>query len=100
MSGFVSVGSTHQTTDILFCRRHVENVVPTRRRHSLMSANFSSVRVVLVRPVANTHSCVNVGISINEVVTYEEKKKLFVVLSDLVIHSKISQQTRHVLTIS
>ena len=76
MSGFVSVGSTPQTTAIFVCHPHVKNVVLTRRRHSLMSANFSSVGVVSVRPVADTHSCMNVGISINEVVTYEDKKKL------------------------
>jgi len=78
MSGFVSVGSTPQTTDNFVCRRHVENVVPTRRQHSLMSANFLSVSIMAVRPVANTHSCMKVGISFNEVVTYEykDKKKL------------------------
>ncbi len=76
MSGFVSVGSTPQTTDIFVCRQHVRNVISPRRRHSLMSANVSSAGVVPVRPVADTHSCMNVGISINEVVTYEVKKKL------------------------
>ena len=40
MSANVSVGYTPQTTDIFVCRRHVGNVVPTRRRHSVMSANF------------------------------------------------------------
>jgi hypothetical protein len=69
MSGFVSVGSTPQTTDICVCRRHVENVVPTRRRHFLVSANFSGVGVVSVRPVTDTHSCIGIGISTNEVVT-------------------------------
>jgi hypothetical protein len=40
MSGFVSVGSTPQTTDIFACCRHVGNVGPTRWQHSVMSANF------------------------------------------------------------
>jgi hypothetical protein len=40
MSGFVSVSSTPQTTDIFVCRRHVDNVGPTRWQHSVMSANF------------------------------------------------------------
>jgi hypothetical protein len=31
MSGFVSVGYTPKTTDICVCRRHVNNVGPTRR---------------------------------------------------------------------
>ena len=35
MSGFVPVGYTPQTTDICVCSRHVANVGPTRRRHSL-----------------------------------------------------------------
>jgi hypothetical protein len=30
MLGFVSVGSTTQTTDIFVCRQHVVNVGPTR----------------------------------------------------------------------
>ena len=58
------------------CRRHVKNVIPTRRRHSLMSANFLSVGVVSLRPVADIHSYMNVGFSINEVVTNEDKKKM------------------------
>ena len=83
----VSVSYTTQTTDIFLCCRHVRNAVPTRWRHSDMSANFSAVRVVSVRPVADTHSYMYVGISTDEVVTtYEDKKKL-VILSDLVIHS-------------
>jgi hypothetical protein len=77
MSANVSVGYTPQTTDICICRRHVGNVVPTRRRHSVMSANFSAVSVMSVRPIANTHSYMYVGISIDEAVTtYEDKKKL------------------------
>ena len=56
MSANVSVGYTPQTTDIFVCRRHVGNVVPTRRRHSVMSANFLAVGVVSVRPVADTQS--------------------------------------------
>ena len=75
MSANVSVGYTPQTTDIFVCRRHVGNVVPTRRRHSVMSANFLAVGVVSVRPIADTHSYMYVGISIDEVVTtYEDKK--------------------------
>jgi hypothetical protein len=75
MSGFVSVGYTPQMTDIFDCRRHVGNVGPTRRRHSVMSANFLAVGVVPVRPVADTHSHMYVGISTDEVVTtYEDKK--------------------------
>ena len=75
MSANVSVGYTPQTTDIFVCRRHVGNVVPTRRQHSVMSANFSAVGVMLVRPVADTHSYMYVGISTDEVdTTYEDKK--------------------------
>ena len=40
MSGFVSVSDTSQRTDICVCRRHVNNVGPTLRRHSLKSAFF------------------------------------------------------------
>ena len=76
MSANVSVDYTPQTTDIFVCRRNVENVVPKRRRHSVMSANFSAVSVVSVRPVADTHSYMYVGISIDEALTtYEDKKK-------------------------
>jgi hypothetical protein len=75
MSANVSVGYTPQTTDIFVCCRHVGNVVPTPRRHSAMSANFSAVGVVSVRPIADTHSYMDVGISIDEVVTiYKDKK--------------------------
>ncbi len=59
----VSVGYTPQTTDIFVCRRHVGNVVPTRRRHSVMSAIFLAVGVVSARPVANTLSYMYIGIS-------------------------------------
>jgi hypothetical protein len=69
MSANVSVGYTRQMTDIFVCRQHVGNVVPTRRRHSVMSANFSAVGIVSVRPVADTHSYMYVGISTDEVVT-------------------------------
>ena len=42
-----------------------------------MSANFSAVGVLLVRPIADTHSYKYVGISITEVVTtYEEIRKI------------------------
>ena len=44
MSANVSVGYTPQTTDIFVCRRHARNVVPTRRQHSVMSANFFGCR--------------------------------------------------------
>ena len=63
MSANVSVGYNPQTTDIFVCRRHVGNVVQTRRRHSVMSANFSAVGVMPMRPVADTHSDMYVGIS-------------------------------------
>jgi hypothetical protein len=74
MSANVSVGCTRQTIDIFVCRRHVGNVVPTRRRHSVMWANFLAVGVVSVRPIADTHSYVYVGISIDEVVTTYTKR--------------------------
>jgi hypothetical protein len=83
----VSVGYTPQTTDIFVCRRHVGNVVPTRRRHS-MSANSSAVGVVSVRPIADTHSYMYVGISIDEVVTTYEDKKNWHPLS-FCIHSQV-----------
>jgi hypothetical protein len=51
MSGFVSVGSTNQTTDIFVCRRHVDNIGLTRCRQSVMLANHLAVGVMLVRPV-------------------------------------------------
>ena len=56
MSASVSVGYTPQPTDIFVCRRHEGNVVPTRRRHSVMSAIFLAVGVVSARPIADTHS--------------------------------------------
>ena len=55
MSAFVSVGYTPQMTDICVCHRHVDNVGPTRRQHSVMSAIFSAVSAVSVRPVTDTH---------------------------------------------
>ncbi len=73
----VSVGYTPQTTDIFICRRHVRNVVPTRRRHSLVSLLFLAVGVVSARPVADTLSCIYVGIGTNEVVTTYEDKKIW-----------------------
>ena len=73
MSANVSVSYTPQRTDIFVCRQHVGNVVPTRWRHSVMSANFSAVGVVLVRPVADTHSYMYVGIGTNKVVTTHTK---------------------------
>ena len=77
MSGFVSVGSTPQMTDIFVCRRHVRNVVLTRRQHSVMSANFWAVGVVSVRPVADTHSYIYVGISTDEIVTTHKDEFFF-----------------------
>ena len=77
MSANVSVGYTPQTTDIFVCHRHVGNVVPTRRRHSVMSANFSAVGVMSVRPIADTHSYMYVGIGTNEVVTTYEDMKIW-----------------------
>jgi hypothetical protein len=102
----VSVGYTPQTTDIFVYCRHVGNVVPTRREHSVMSAIFLAVGVVSVRPpVANTHSYMFGGIITDEVVTYEDKKKLEClppILHPLIffILSKNTQQTRYVLTLS
>ena len=96
MSANVSVGYTLQTTDIFVCRQHVGNVAPTRRQHSLMSANFSAVSVVSVRPVADRHSYMYVGIGTNKVVTtYEDKTiwniyRLFYIISDF----SASQRTR------
>jgi len=88
MSANVSVGYTPQTTEIFVCRRHVGNVVPTRRRHSVMSAIFLAVGVVLVSPIADTHSYMYVGISIDEAVTtYEDKKNLH--LLRFCIHSQV-----------
>jgi hypothetical protein len=45
MLAYVSIGYIPQTTDICVCCQHVENGVPTRRQHSLTSANFSAVSV-------------------------------------------------------
>jgi hypothetical protein len=73
----VSVGYTPQTTDIFVCRQHVGNVVPTRWRHSVMSANFSAVGIVSVRPIADTHSYMYVGIGTNKIVTTYEDKKIW-----------------------
>jgi hypothetical protein len=56
MSGFVSVGSTTQTTDIFVCHQHVANVSLTRWRHSVMLANILAVIVVLGNFVADTIS--------------------------------------------
>jgi hypothetical protein len=77
MSANVSVGYTPQTTDIFVCCRHVGYVVPTRRRHSVMSANFSAVGVVSVRPIANTHSYIYVRIGTNKVVTTYKDEKIW-----------------------
>jgi hypothetical protein len=57
MSANVSVGYTPQTTDIFVCRRHVGNVVPTRRRHSVMSTIFLAVGdVMATHNIADTLS--------------------------------------------
>ena len=68
MSGFVSVGYTPQRTDICavadmskMLARHVGDI--------LLSRPFFVVGIILVRPAADTHSCMQVGISTNEVVT-------------------------------
>jgi hypothetical protein len=55
-SGFVSVGSTTQTIDIVVCCQHVANVGLTRRQHSVMSANILAVSVVSGNFVADTFS--------------------------------------------
>ena len=93
MSANVSVGYTPQMTDIFVCRRHVGNVGPARRQHSVMSAIFSAVSVLSVRPDADTHSYMYVGISTDEVVTtYEDKKNWhplrFSILSQVLTLSK------------
>jgi hypothetical protein len=67
MSGFVSVGYTPQTTDICVCRQHVDNVGPTRRRHSLKSAFFAD-KVVSGNRIPDTLSYVFVGIRTDEVI--------------------------------
>jgi hypothetical protein len=69
MSGFVSVGSTTQTTDIFVCCQHVPNVSPTCRRHSVMSANILNVSVVSGNFVTDTISYMYAGISTSEVRT-------------------------------
>jgi hypothetical protein len=66
--GFVSVGYTPQTTDICVCRRHVDNVGPTRRRHSLKSAFFCRQSRVGKSYPQNTRSYMFVGISTDEVI--------------------------------
>jgi hypothetical protein len=62
MSGFVSVGYTPQTTDICFCRRHVDNVGPTGRQHSVKSAYFFANKIVSGNRIPNTIFYVYVGI--------------------------------------
>ena len=59
----VSVGYTPQTKDTFVCRRHVKNVVQTRRRHSVMSANFLAAGVMLETFIPDTLSYMYVGIS-------------------------------------
>ncbi len=54
MSGFVSVGYTPQTTDICVCRRHVDNVGPTGRRHSVKSAHFFADKIVSGNSIPDT----------------------------------------------
>ncbi len=90
MSGFVSVGYTPQTTDICVCCRHVDNVSPTRQRHSLMLALFFADKVVSGNRIPDTLSCVFVGISTNEeVTTYKDKKNWdplrFFILSQVLV---------------
>ena len=69
MSGFVSVGSTPQKQQTICLSLTVKNDGLTHQQHSVMSANFSSVGMVLVRPAADTHSCLHMGISNSEVLT-------------------------------
>ena len=78
MLGFVSVGSTPQRQTCLS--------VADMSKISYVG-QFLAFSVVSVRPFADTHSCMGVGISTNEVVTYEDKKNwnvyhLFFILSD------------------
>ncbi len=94
----VSVGCTPQTTDIFVCRRHVGNVVRTCRRHFVKSANFSAFGVVSVRPIADTHSYMSVGIGTNEVVTHTENLEWLPNLQPLIFCSL--SRTRPVLTLS
>ncbi len=54
MPGFVSVGYTPQTTDICVCRRHVNNVGPTGRRHSVKSAYFFADKIVSGNRIPDT----------------------------------------------
>ena len=42
-----------------------------------MSANFSAVGIVSVRPIADTHSYMYIGIGTNEVVTTYKDKKIW-----------------------
>ena len=58
MLGFVSVGSTTQMTDILVCHQHVANVSLTRQQHSVTSAIFFAVGVVLGNCILDTLSYV------------------------------------------
>ena len=44
-----------------------------------MSATFSAVGVMSVRPVADAHSYMFVGISTDEVVTYKDMKNWLVI---------------------
>jgi len=55
-------------TDMFVCCRHVKNL--------LCWPFFFAFGIMSVRPFADTHSCMGVGISTNEVVTYKDKKKL------------------------
>ena len=68
MSGFVSVGYIPQTTDICVCCRHVDNVGPTGRRHSVKSAYFFADKVVSGNRIPDTLSYVFVGIRTDEVI--------------------------------
>ena len=59
-----------------------------------MLAIFSAVGVVSVRPIAETHTYMYVGISIDEVVTiYKEIRKIG-------IHSDFASTRKYVLTLS
>ena len=54
MSGFLSVGYTPQTTDICVCRRHVDNVRPTGRQHSVKLAYFFADNIVSGNRIPDT----------------------------------------------
>ena len=52
--GFVSVGYPPQRTDICVCHRHVNNVGPTHRRHSVRLAYFFADKVMSGNHIPDT----------------------------------------------